>query len=398
MKKIIASAVGLVLVGGVAVTTASAVESQFGGYWRTRAFFQSDFVQDGSGDGSDSYNRTDTRTRLFYTAKFNDDFKFVNAFEFNANYGDTNGGDIGTDGDTFKVKHSYADFTLGNVNTKLGLQGVVISRGFIFDDDFAGAVVTADFGGVKVPFVYISGPQDDVNDNVDNDTHIFSLMPSFNVNDSIALTPHFTYATQTEDNDSELYYIGIDADMKFDTVSAWATFIYNGGDNDNGPGVDSSDIEAFLVGAGADAGIVHGQAFYASGDDDANDDEIDSFISPDGSSYYWSEIMGLGVFDNTAPAAIPGGGGDITDIWAANLGVTLKPMDKLKFDFDVWYASLAEENINGDDTLGLEFDAKLTYALMDNLNAEFIFAYLVADDAIGDDDVMEGGVRVSLKF
>jgi hypothetical protein len=121
MKKIIASAVGLVLVGGVAVTNASAVESQFGGYWRTRSFFQSDFVQDGSRSGSDSYNRTDTRTRLFYTAKFNDDFKFVNAFEFNANYGDTNGGDIGTDGDTFRVKHSYADFTLGNVNTKIGL-------------------------------------------------------------------------------------------------------------------------------------------------------------------------------------------------------------------------------------------------------------------------------------
>ena len=36
MKKIIASAVGLMLVGGVAVTTAQAVESQFGGYWRTR--------------------------------------------------------------------------------------------------------------------------------------------------------------------------------------------------------------------------------------------------------------------------------------------------------------------------------------------------------------------------
>ncbi len=402
MKKIIASAVGLVLVGGVAVTNAAAVESQFGGYWRTRMFFQDDFVQNDLGTGAGSYNRTDTRTRLFYTAKFNDDFKFVNAFEFNANYGDSNGGDIGTDGNTFVVKHSYADFTLGNVNTKLGLQGAVISRGFLFDDDFAGAVVTADFGSVKLPVVYISGPQDDVNNGTvadpnDNDTHIVSLMPSFNVNDAIKLTPHVTWATLTEE-DTDVYFLGIDADMKFDAVSAWGTFIYNGGEVDNGAGVDSSDISAFLVAAGADAGLVHGQAFYASGDDDLADDEIDGFISPEGSSYYWSEIMGLGVFDNAVPNGIPGGGGDTTNIWAANLGVTLKPMDKLKFDFDVWYAQLAEENAAGDDELGLEFDGKLTYALMDNLNAEFIFAYLVADDALGDDDIMEGGVRVSLKF
>jgi hypothetical protein len=102
MKKIIASAVGLALVGGVAVTTASAVESQFGGYWRTRMFVQSDFT--GQDEGG-AYNRTDTRTRLYYTAKFNDDLKFVNKFEFNTSWGDANGGDIGADGDTFKVKN-----------------------------------------------------------------------------------------------------------------------------------------------------------------------------------------------------------------------------------------------------------------------------------------------------
>jgi hypothetical protein len=35
MKKIIAAAAGLMMVGTLA-TAASAVESQFGGYWRTR--------------------------------------------------------------------------------------------------------------------------------------------------------------------------------------------------------------------------------------------------------------------------------------------------------------------------------------------------------------------------
>jgi hypothetical protein len=419
MKKIIASAVGLIMVGGVAVTTASAVESQFGGYWRTRTFFQDNFTQNDPYNDS-AYNRTDTRTRLFYTAKFNDNFKFVNQFEFNANYGDNNGGDIGTDGNTFVVKRSYADFTLGMVNAKIGLQGAVISRGFIFDDDFAGAVVTADFGMVKVPFLYASGPQKDVGGvnaaflatydvgiaSVNQDAHILSVMPSIQISDAINVTPHVTWATLTQE-DTDIYYLGVDADLKFDAVSAWGTFIYSGGQVDkiNTGFATDSDVSGFLVAAGADAGIVHGQAFYATGDDvNSTSVDSDSFAKVAGSSYYWSEIMGLGVFDNTVSANSPGG--QVTNIAAFNVGVTVKPMEKLKLDFDVWYAFLAEEismptatnPLNTEDELGIEFDAKITYALMDNLNAEFIFAYLVAGDATGPEDVMEGGARLSLSF
>ena len=60
------------------------------------------------------------------------------------------------------------------VNAKVGIQGATISRGFIFDDDFSGAVVTADFGMVKVPVLYAAGPQDDVNTTTDQRyTHSF---------------------------------------------------------------------------------------------------------------------------------------------------------------------------------------------------------------------------------
>jgi len=396
MKKIIASALGLVLVGGVAVTNAAAVESQFGGYWRTRMFFQDDFVQNAANDNDSSYNRSDNRTRLYYTAKFSDNFKFVNKFEFNSNWGDTDGGDLGADGNTFRVKNSYADFTLGMVNTKLGIQGGRISRGFIMDNDFSGAIVTADFGSVKIPVLYAAGPMDDVNNTVDTDTHILSVMPKIQVNDSLSLTPHVTFVNETE-VDSYVYFIGADVDMKFDAVSAWGTLIYNGGEFDNGVGAPSSDVSAWLVAAGANAGLVHGQAFYATGDDDPADNDVDAFVNvPGTTSYYWSEIMGLGAFDSSASQGAPGD--QVSNIAAFNVGVTVKPMDKLKFDFDVWYAFLAEDNAAGDDELGLEFDAKLTYALMDNLNAEFILAYLVAGDATGDEDVMEGGVRVSLSF
>ncbi|KJR99938.1 MAG: hypothetical protein VR65_14880 [Desulfobulbaceae bacterium BRH_c16a] len=394
MKKIIASAVGLMLAGGIAATTASALENEFGGYWRTRLYLQDNF----DGQDSGSIYLADSRTRLYYTAKFSDDFKFVNKFEFNTAWGDANGGDIGADGTSiWRIKNSYADFNVGTVNTKIGSQGAAVARGFIFDDDFSGVMVTPKFGNVSIPLVYMSVSNEDVTEFAGYghkskkegiDENLWAALASINISDAIKVVPYFVYHEATGDFDN--YYVGIDADMKMEAVTVWGTAIFNGGT------IDDVDNMGFLVAAGADAGMVHGQAFYATGDDDATDGDNDQFISAPGSSYYWSEIMGYGAFDNRVSNGSLGD--DITNVWAANAGVTIKPMDKLRIDADVWYASLAEENAAGDDELGVEFDGKLTYSIYDNLTAEAIFAYLIAGDATGDEDVLETGVRVSLKF
>jgi hypothetical protein len=370
---------------------------------------------------------------LYYFAKFSDDLKFVNKFEFNSTWGDSNGGDVGADGKgNWRIKNSYVDATFGDINTKVGIQGGTIARGFIFSDDFSGAVVTGKFGDVTVPVLFIQASDHDAdtlgwdgsvaknqqfitNDDATvigtdgkGDVYIVSVMPSFNINESISLTPNLTYANATETSDTYLYYIGADLDLKFDSVSAWASAIYNGGSIDKNAFNTNNDldIKAYLLAAGADAGIVHGQAFYASGDDDNTDNDIDSFVliggNGYGASYYWSEILGLGTFDNRVGSNATMGD-KISNIWAANVGVTLKPMDKMTFSFDVWYAENVEKvqvNGNGEDKLGLEFDAKLSYKLMDNLNADLIYAYLSAGDAVGGDgdDIQEGGVQLSLSF
>lgn len=384
MKKIIASALGLMMAGGVAASTAQAVENQFGGYWRTRAFYQDSFTPDGS------YFRVDNRTRLYYTAKFNDDFKFVNKFEFNSNWGDDNGGDIGADGSTWKVKNSYINANFGATNLLLGIQGTAIARGFIFDDDFSGIMVTQNMGAASITPFWIAVDSEDGGGKA-FDRNMFGVTAAVKMGDAVSLSPYFVYdaansgsetaddGTVTAVGDINNWYLGTDFDMKMDAVSLWGSLIYDNYDIQNSSG------DEWLVAGGVDAGIAHGQAFYAS----------ENFVSAPGQSYYWSEILGLGVFDNRAPG---GPGNAVSNVWAANAGVTLKPADKLKLNADVWYAMLAENDANGEDELGLEFDGKVTYALMDNLNAEFILAYLVAGDAVGPDDVFEGGVRVSLKF
>jgi len=422
MKKIIASAVGLMMAGGIATTASAAVENQFGGYWRTRFIYEENYQASSPiNNDSGSVSFVDTRTRLFYTAKFNDDFKFVNKFEFNTGWGDKNGGDIGADGKgNWRVKNSYADWNMGTVNTKVGIQSAIIARGFIFDDDFSGVVVTPKFGNVTVPLVWINSMNKEtwgwdgsalptVNEN------IFAALAAVKISDTLTVTPYFVWqniSSGSEKTDffqsGDNWYLGADVDAKFGSVNVWGSGIYEGGTLTHN-NVDYS-ISSFLVAAGADAGIVHGQAFYASGDDDAKDKDINTFISAPGrqagnptqsfgygSSYYWAEILGFGALDDINPAAHTTGD-DISNIWAANIGVTLKPMDKVKVDFDVWYAQLAQDNAAGNNELGVEFDAKLTYTIMENLTAEPIFAYLISGDAVGDEDIIEAGMRISLKF
>ena len=86
MKKLlmVLLAVGLVL---ALTLPASAFDNEFGGFWRTRFYTQKDFA--GNDTGAQDYTAVDTRTRLFYTAVFSEDFKFVNRFEFNLTWGDT---------------------------------------------------------------------------------------------------------------------------------------------------------------------------------------------------------------------------------------------------------------------------------------------------------------------
>ena len=115
--------------------------------------------------------------------------------------------------------------------------------------------------------------------------------------------------------------------------------------------------------------------------------------------------MGLGTFDNTVPAGVPNGGGNVGNLTAGGLGVTFKPMDKLSITADVWYAELTEDNVFGENELGTELDVKVTYQLVEGLNLDLIGAYLWAGDAIdgnadgnNDEDPYEFGARLSLSF
>jgi len=123
-------------------------------------------------------------------------------------------------------------------------------------------------------------------------------------------------------------------------------------------------------------------------------------------SHYWSEILGYGIFDNTGPMDRFWIDPDKpTNVWWANVGVTMKPMDKLKVAVDLWYAEFNDEELYGltDSDLGTELDMVVTYQLVEGLNLDVVGAYLWAGDALtegidDDADAIEVGARLSLSF
>ncbi len=432
MKKFAVLALAALLVVAFVLPVA-AMEFEFGGYWRTRAYTNQNFTGEDVTESKD-WTGVDTRTRLYLTAVFHENLKFVNKFEMNATWGLEEDpdvpyakqyGDIGADGNDFLIKNSYADFNLGALNAKVGVQGVYLARGFLADTDAAAAVLNFRTDMVAIPFIWMKAYEGGMGLNA-RDVDVFGLAPAFEFGNFV-VNPYALYFYSDnardffEDTDElDLYYVGMDIDMDFDTVFVWLTGIYQGGEmtpvaNPNAT-IDSS---AFLAALGFKVnlsfGDVHGQAFWASGDDKADDDYETFNVPTSMDSYYWAEIMGLGIFDRQKSANAPGD--QISDIMAANIGVTVKPMDKLTVAFDAWYARKDNDikfsydesrddkfkSSMEEDELGIELDLRITYQLVPGMNIDLVGAYLFAGDATtggakDDADPYELGTRLSLSF
>ncbi len=208
---------------------------------------------------------------------------------------------------------------------------------------------------------------------------------------------------------ASIFWLGLDADFTLGTFGLWFSGGYVGGkiDATGASGNSDTDLSGFVLAGGGSVPLgpasIHAQGFYASGDDDLTDDDRDGWFGLS-ESYYWSEIMGLGIFDNQASAGSPGGG--VSNIWAAQLGATIKPFDKLSITGDLWYAALVEkeESLTDKKPLGFEVDLILTYQLVEGMNLDLVGAYLFADDATSntidknDKDPWEIGWRTSLSF
>jgi hypothetical protein len=393
-----------------------AFENEFGGYWRARFFTQRNFTGEDQTKAQD-VSRADSRTRLFYTAHFSDDFKFINKFEMNAIWGDTSAssyGDISADGIAVQVKNTYADFSLGSFNFKVGTQPKVMARGFIFDDDFSGIIARYVSDTMIFPLIWMRAYEGGTGDKAsEGDVEYLALDPRFKLGENVWLNPLVLYiysgdasgwASLSGNKAVDVWFLGASVDAKFDFGSVWFTGIYETGTADDAQSTASFDVSAYLVAAGASVQAgpaeIHGQIIFASGDDNLTDKDAKAFFMPQGQKYYWAEIMGYGFFDNQASAHACAD--QISNLQAFNIGVSYSPMEKLTLTLDGWYAQLAEDDANGNKDLGTEVDLDISYKLLQNLQLDVVGAYLFAGDATytgpNSADPYELGIQLSFMF
>jgi hypothetical protein len=357
-----------------------------------------------------------------------------------------------------EVKQSYALFNWGPTRWAIGIHDSLIARGFVFADDMSGLTVSYRTEGMNLVGEWIKGFEGGTGkDQNDFDVDVYGVNPVFTFGEGISVNP-FVYWMYSDDSslanaagvgtsastaggtanagqnftpalgftaeEWSVWWLGANADFNLGPASLWLTGIYQGGSIDNNdlvtPGGEDVDVSAYLIALGASMPLgpvgIHGEFFWASGDDKADDDWEAFFgiAGPGGWSYYWSEIMGYGIFDSQVSAGSPAD--RPSNIWAVNIGATLKPIEKLSLRGDIWYAQLVEDEggpgavagpggsfSGGEDDLGTEVNLRATYQLIEGMNLDVVGAYLFAGDATSrtgdnDDDPYELGMRLSLSF
>ena len=407
-----------------------------------------------------SLQRVDTRTRLYWTAAINDKLKLVNKFEMDAVWGNnvayTSGdyGRIGADGVNIEVKNTYAEIIGGGL-WRVGTQPNYLARGFLFDDDATSLLYLYPAETWSIAAVWLKAVEGGIGDDENKkDVDAFVIIPTFHIGEAVKLAPYWLY--QMSDNGAALagsqyrlqsnaggavgaplgeigwHTFGLDVDVKLKPVDLWGTFIMQTGDAEigavNGPKVDFSGYMTAL-GASGTVGPVNlwGKWIYMSGDSDgvanagvgqpggapATNNDINSFVTTLGTSYYWSEIMGFGLMDQQASAGSPGDFNASFNIGGWNIfgiGAEFMPMEKLSIGLDLWYAAVNENYIGAGSgsELGTEIDLSLSYKFMDALSLDLVAAMLFAGDQTyyqvpgsgmpESEDPYELGAQVSFSF
>jgi hypothetical protein len=440
MKKLSVLLVAALMVIALTIP-AAAFENEFGGYWRTRFYTQTDYAGSNQTKGNQDVNATDTRTRLFYTAKFSDNLKFVNKFEFNATWGQNKtygqvGADSTSDNNYFRVKNSYVDFKLAQQRFTVGVQDFMLARGYLFNDDASGAKMIFKVNDdIYLPLIYmklneggygyVQDPGKHSASDYDVDAWIF--YPSLFLTKDHVFKPHVAYMKTenisraaaknvnfTGEGSSmympgatkvDLWTAGLEYDGKYDIFDFGASAIFQFGDvtvpaamYGNHDKLNNKGM-LFDIFGGVNLGPanLHLKGIWSSGNKATEDPKVSGdlkgFITPGakdnwGASYYWAEIMGDGIFDNQTPAGAPGD--KISNVYIYNFGATYKLLQDLKFAADLWYARRAEDvqiaspyaTKKYSSDLGTEIDLVATYTIVDNLKLDLVGAYLWAGDAI----------------
>lgn len=203
----------------------------------------------------------------------------------------------------------------------------------------------------------------------------------------------------------DMFAIGIDGNWSMATGFGkvfvnWDAIYENGSIDDitTTSGQTSLDLSAYMlhadVGVGFGAATVTYSVYYASGDDDPNDGDLDAYMEVDTDATY-SIIFNEGGYtdddyfsDHYAPFGDKG-------VFVNKLALDFQVSKQTKIGAAVLYLMTAEDVtlINGqtEDSVGTEIDAYVNHKLYSNLELALNVGYLAADDVMDRFEDVENG-------
>jgi hypothetical protein len=351
------------------------------------------------------------------------------------------------------VKNVYVDFNIPQtpLNAKVGVQGIALVDSWIVDTDLSAAMLTANLKPFTVVLGYISGQNFQTTAETENVDDLVAVVSYKEGPFSAALvglwqdahnTPASIFPTVAPLIDdplqidvqaspfaypnpytrkvpglqtfvaqsNQLFDLGVQLGYKIDYLSAYLNFVKNFGSVKlglNPNNLTTSDYTGWMLDAGFNyfcaPWTFNLGGFYTSGqkvDQVASvngnvllpKDDINWFVYPLTTSKYFSEIMGGGILDNTAPNGGYWRGYPLpTNIWTVTAGGAWQVLPQTKLALSWWYFGTSEkvpsryDTVTGswklDNYLGNEIDLNITQNIVDKLNLDLVGAYMFTGDA-----------------
>ena len=328
--------------------------------------------------------------------------------------GDTEGDDFGVE----KLNFGY-NFGLFQINTGWADKFLDINTGgILYGDDHPFIGFSGKLRSVKWEALYLI-IQDDLDfsgGSVDENTldwRVYTLKTFFNVS-NLTLAPMYAFSDNDE-HDAKVHYIGMEVYGKLGMITPRFEIIYATGDQDTADG--EKDIDAWAAYASVEFAVSNAfnpyiGAYYYTGDNDSNDDEIEAFngitnisrYSPtfgieNALIYRYIPALGTTIYSNTTGllGQAEGYGGvsngskaDTPGTIMLGLGVkgTIKKVSyKAQIMHFMFEDTGAIEQIYGkkiDDQVGTEFDIHLTYKFNKHFSLGNVFAIFHPGDGVQD--------------
>ncbi len=355
----------------------------------------------------------------------------------------------GMSGNSFgveKLEFTY-DFSSYGVPTILetGWQSKALdikTGGVLYGDDHPYIGLKGNIKGISYEildlFVYDDIGEVGVTDGDALDWNVYTLKLIIPVM-GFKFSPFYAYS-DNDDREATVNYFGAEVYGKIGIIVPRAEFVYAVGNKEkltvpNGVTHDDLDISAYAAFASlefdfSDAIKPYIGGYYMSGDDDANDDDINAYnpITNIGrysstfgmeNAFIYKYIPILGSFLYTNDFAMLGGeetgyGGIENSGGAYNpgmysLGIGCKGKIgkfsyKTQFQYFWFEETGALEDIEGkdiDDSVGWEYDLQLTYHFNKHFSLGNVFSYFDPEDAVEDlygDDFDEGAIMNTVEM